>query len=198
MQTQLRETLDRQETELAQIVGVDIQPPSRELALEDPDQFNAQMADYMANMQYQNQAREKLGQIQAETQRQQADEIAAFTAQRDAALASMIPEFADPQKGRQLASELVAYAGGLGIDLQRIQLSSAEELSILHKAMQFDRATTAAKKSGKPTKRPPKAARPGQSKTESRKTSRNRADLMKRHRQSGNIDTMAAIFESLL
>lgn len=121
------------------------------------------------------------------------------------ALNRLIPDMADPKKAPELRNKLISYAKDSGFSEAQIDLASAAQVSLLHKAMRHDEsertaqvkaqaeaaAIVAAKK--KAAEAPP-VQKPGVAQVTDKKSEKDR-ELEGRFNKTGRIDDLAALLE---
>lgn len=149
----------------------------------DPADYQRQRAEYEADQQ-------TLSRTVAAREAAEKAYHQKFIADETAKLREIAPEIVNSPEVR---TELVKYASDLGVDKDALSWASAAELSVLHKAMLFDKMKAQpVKAKAAPTKPAPKAVRPA---SEAKTTPRNvqeRDKAMKRLSQSGSVDDAVA------
>ena len=160
--TEKAQTLGTREQQLGQVLEYYIgqsqnlmqaqEPNWAELLANDPQKYLVERHNWEQKQAQLAQAR----QVQANVQRQQAEQQAASNQQRlEAAkekLQTSIPEWSDPRKAAEGAQAIDRYLDSVGITPQmRSQIDSAEVLVVARKAMLYDQAVEAARarKAGK-------------------------------------------------
>jgi hypothetical protein len=153
-----------------------------------------------------NVLKELHGQEQAELQRLQtakaateAEEHRQFLIAEQAKLRDAGHPIADPQKGPEEKKALVEYARGVGFEPSDLAWAGARELTILHKAMLYDKAqasvrTSAPKPQPKPKAKAP-ALKPSAAPPPRRETAaKHRREVVGRAMASGKMnDAVAAL-----
>ena len=168
------------------------QPPDDALIDDDPVEYMRQQAQYNREIaEYQNMASKR----QQEAQRQAAEQqrILAETMRTEAQrLNELIPDIADPVKGPQLKADIVRFATDSGIEPESLNMASATEIHILHKAMKWDAAQKAALAAkAKPV---PKVSTPGNARTTAEQAADLRRSAIMKLDRSGSIeDALAAL-----
>lgn len=151
------------------------------------------------------QRKEQLAAVQAEQQRlahQQQTEhqqkLAQIIAEEAQKLSQAIPEFADPQKGEAVRSEIRTYAKGLGFSDQELaQVYDSRAVLTLWKAAQYDKLVSQKPGVQKKVVEAPKVLKPGTSRpvnTETQAIQEQRKVLKK----TGKARDAAALFERYL
>ncbi len=161
MKTQWSEQLAIQAQTLSQIVTSEIEPPTIELRNEDPEAYEDQMAAYVHNLHSQKQAEKQLVKVQ----NQQAAEKQVESTKQVAKLRNLVPEFNDSEKAGPLQQRIFNYAQSVGYGNAELSNVTANDVSVLHKAMLYDDMTESGRKvvAKTPAKRAPKSTKAGAS-----------------------------------
>jgi hypothetical protein len=118
-----------------------------------------------------------------------------------AKLRELIPELADKEKGIKLSADITQYAAKNEISPERAGDYTANEVVILHKAMQFDamKAAEAAnlEAATKKAAKAPPVQEPGARTAKDGKEDRDQANWTK-FKNSGRIDDAGRVFQSIL
>lgn len=161
-----------------------------------PDQFGEAFANWQANAQ-------RLGKIRAERDRlaqaemQDSDRrLQARLKDEHQKLQAAIPEFADPDKGKQLKEDLVAYAKSLHFsDDDLAQVTDHRVLVLLNKARQYDEAQLRKPKIEAKIDRVLDTAKPSATKSAPKKSDLEVAKA--RLKQSGRVDDAATLLNAM-
>ena len=152
-----------------------------------------------------SQKEKQLSAVRAEQQRlaekQQAEyqqNIQKFVQNEMAKLSQALPEFADPEKGQAIRSDLRKFATSIGYsDEELSQVYDSRHVQVLYKAMQYDKLMQSKPQITKKVNEAPKMLKPGVAKAKS-----SEADALKKEkarlRNSGRVADAAAIFERFL
>lgn len=139
--------------------------------------------------------RERIMQQQMQEQQQTLQQKVAEEAQK---LASVLPEFVDPQKGDVVRKEIRSYGKQLGFsDDELANVYDSRAVLTLWKAMQYDKLQSAKPGITKKVNEAPKAIKPGVAQT--RDSDREEMKKLKaKARSSGRVADAAAVFERFL
>ena len=146
-------------------------------------------------MQALNQQRQMaMQQQQAEAQKVQQEAVQVERAKMIEAL----PEWGDPDKQKELATDVKSYALSQGFSEEELNsLVDHRSVLVLMKAAKFDALEKADVKSKK-LKNKPKVVRSGKGTSSSRNSKSKRNDQMKRLKESGHINDASALFEDFV
>ena len=132
-------------------------------------------------------------QQQAEVQKVQQEAVQSERAK----LVEAMPEWGDPDKQKELATDVKSYALTQGFSEEELNsLVDHRSVLVLMKAAKYDALENADVKSKK-LKNKPKVIRSGSGKTKGENSKSKRAAKMKRLQGSGNVDDAASILEDL-
>lgn len=139
--------------------------------------------------------RERIIQQQMIEQQQSLQQKVAEEAQK---LASVLPEFVDPQKGEVVRKEIRTYGKQLGFsDEELSNVYDSRAVLTLWKAMQYDKLQSAKPGITKKVNEAPKSIKPGVAQV--RDSDREELKKLKaRARNSGRVTDAAAVFERFL
>jgi hypothetical protein len=152
-----------------------------------------------------SQKEKQLSAVRAEqyrlAQQQQAEyqqNLQQFVQTEMAKLSQALPEFADPEKGQAVRSDLRKFAASIGYsDEELSQVYDSRHVQVLYKAMQYDKLMQSKPQITKKVNEAPKMLKPGVAKAKS-----SEADALKKEkarlRDSGRVADAAAIFERFL
>ena len=112
-------------------------------------------------------------------------------------LVSAVPEWGEPEKQKELATDVRKYALSQGFSEEELSsLVDHRSVLVLMKAAKFDAMDNANIKSKK-LKNKPKVIRSGSGKTKGENSKSKRAAKMKRLQSSGHVDDAASILEDM-
>ena len=113
-------------------------------------------------------------------------------------LVEALPEWADEDKQKKLASEIRSYAGAQGFTEEELNsLVDHRSLLVLMKAKKYDQLQNSDVKSKK-LKNKPKVIRSGIGTTSKGTSKSKRAAKMKRLQSSGHVDDAVSILEDMM
>lgn len=139
--------------------------------------------------------RERIMQQQMQEHQQTLQQKVAEEAQK---LASVLPEFVDPQKGDVVRKEIRSYGKQLGFsDEELAAVYDSRAVLTLWKAMQYDKLQSAKPGITKKVNEAPKAIKPGVAQSRD-SNSEELKKLKAKARSSGRVADAAAIFERFL
>lgn len=161
--------------------------------------------EYVTRKEEFREAQEKIQGAQQEQQRvmalqnQEAHRVHQEALVREnEAMASVLPEWADPDKQRELADKLRVYANSVGyVDEEINSLVDHRSLIVLRKAMLYDQIQNSDVKSKK-VRGKPKVIRAGQGVDKKAQSRKRRTAKITRLKQTGHVNDAAAAFEDLL
>jgi len=164
---------------------------------DDPIEYVKMKEDYREGkekMQALDQQRQMaMQQQQAEAQKVQQEVIQGERAK----MVEAIPEWGDPEKQKELATDVKNYALSQGFSEEELNsLVDHRSVLVLMKAAKYDALENADVKSKK-LKNKPKVIRAGSGKTKGENSKSKRAAKMKRLQGSGHVDDAASILEDL-
>ena len=160
--------------------------------------------EYVTKREEYREAQEKIQAMrneQATAQHRQAEESkqlhSNMVMEEHQKLVSAIPEWGEPEKQKELATDVRKYALSQGFSEEELSsLVDHRSVLVLMKAAKFDAMDNANIKSKK-LKNKPKVIRAGQGKTKGENSKSKRTAKMKRLRSSGHVDDAASILEDL-
>jgi len=158
----------------------------------DPKSYQIAQADYHRDQQ-------SLAAVQAAQQQAEQAEYQTFLRDEGVKLREMVPELADPVNGKAHASELTKYLGDSGYTAEQIKWAQARDLSLVRKAMLYDRMKDGSQKKAAPVTSKPaaKGVKPTQSTAVTPRKAKTRAAAMARLNQTGSLDDAAAAIMAL-
>jgi hypothetical protein len=160
--------------------------------------------EYVTKREEYREAQEKIQSMRNEqsiAQQKQAEESKQLHSQmvyeEHQKLVSVVPEWGEPEKQKDLASDVRKYALSQGFSEEELSsLVDHRSVLVLMKAAKFDAMDNADIKSKK-LKNKPKVIRSGKGKTKGENSKSKRAAKMKRLQSSGHVDDAASILEDL-
>jgi len=151
-------------------------------------QAQDQLRDYQARKQHED------GQLAHQNQEQYKAVVQRETQQ----LVSILPEWGDSDKRKEMVSSIREYATSQGYTNEELaNLVDHRALIMLMKAMQFDSVSQSDIKSKK-IKNKPKVIRSGKGKSSKENSSKKRAVQMKRLQGSGRVDDASVLLEDFI
>ena len=160
--------------------------------------------EYVTKREELRQSQEKIQAMQREQymaqqrQNEQTTQMRARIVQEEyGKLVEALPEWADEDKQKKLASEIRSYAGAQGFTEEELNsLVDHRSLLVLMKAKKYDQLQNSDVKSKK-LKNKPKVVRSGTGTTSKTTSKSKRAVKMKRLQSSGHVDDAASILEDM-
>jgi len=160
--------------------------------------------EYVTKREELRQSQEKIQAMQREQymaqqrQNEQTTQMRARIVQEEyGKLVEALPEWADEDKQKKLASEIRSYAGAQGFTEEELNsLVDHRSLLVLMKAKKYDQLQNSDVKSKK-LKNKPKVIRSGTGTTNKGNSKSKRAVKMKRLQSSGHVDDAASILEDM-
>ncbi len=184
--------LQAYEQQMAQ--NFNVQPPPEELMNSDPMAYMQQERQYRQTMEAKAALRQQLEQQQqAQAQHQQMATEAYLREQREI-LAQRVPEFADPEKGKQLQERIARTAmEAYGFSPQELmQVYDARHVEVLNDAIKYRQLQqgrqTAARKTAQGQA---PVVRPGARRTEATSKVKAEKQVRSRMKQTGSVDDVA-------
>jgi len=168
------------------------------LRLEDPLEYVTKRQEFQEAKDRANELKERAKQARAKAAADQQEQWAKVVEHEKAQLIAALPEWGEPESQRQLATDLRAYAQGVGYSEPEIDsLVDHRSFLVLRKAMLYDQlqgANPKAKKlKGKPKViRAVKGNSPTQQQRDAQKTKRNQL------KNTGHIRDAAKVFEDFI
>ena len=161
----------------------------------DPIAFVTKKEEYREAQENVRQAQAQQ-QIEAEKQQQEVAKMRQLAVQEEhKKLVDAVPEWNEPEKRNQMASELSAYAVEQGFSKEELkQLIDHRSLIVLMKAQKYD-ALQKSDVKAKKLKNKPKVVRSGKGSTKKSDAKSKRIASMKRLKQTGRAEDAASLFE---
>lgn len=161
------------------------------LARHDPARF----AEYQAYQEKFNHIAATEQALQARAQQEEEARFSQFRKAENERLTELIPELKTKEAFEKFDVDVSNYGLSLGLPAERIRQASADELTILHKAMMWDRAKAAqaaAPKVTPPPQKPvPKVLKPSNGADQSR-TDDKYAAARNKARRTGDVEDVAS------
>jgi len=159
---------------------------------ENPDRYNS----FVLAMQRIEQAKQVQTQTQNQVANEQRQQFEAWQRGEKAKLDKLIPELTDPQKGRELAQRIQAYATKLGYTPQQLVMASAQDFVTLRNAMEFESLKDAQAIAQQKAAKAPRVQVPGSQRT-TNKDEKIQGDF-ERLQSKGDIHSAAAVMRHFL
>ena len=161
--------------------------------------------EYMTQRQEQQDAKEKIRELQAQKDQSSANSQAEngrlyqqAKAENAKFLVEAIPEFQDPDKQPKLISDLRSFGLEQGFSEEELNgLIDWRSIVVLDKARRYDQIQNADLKTKK-VKNKPRVVRSGKGTTRSDGSKKTRTAKMKRLQQSGHVDDAASLLEDMM
>ena len=161
--------------------------------------------EYMTKRQEQQDAKEKVRELQAQRDQAAANSQAESDrlysqskAENAKFLVEAIPEFQDPEKQPKLISDLRKFGLGQGFSEEELNgLIDWRSIVVLDKARRYDQIQNADLKTKK-VKNKPRVVRSGSSVTRSEGSKKTRTAKMKRLQRTGHVDDAVTLLEDMM
>tara|TARA_R110002110_G_scaffold3951_1_gene20559 strand:- start:203 stop:1252 length:1050 start_codon:yes stop_codon:yes gene_type:complete len=135
---------------------------------------------------------------QQQLSKQQQSEMKKVLHEETQKLVSVMPEWGDNEKRKEIITGIREYATSHGYSQQELAtLADHRALIMLHKAMQFDNISQSDIKAKK-IKNKPKVIRSGKGKSSKENSKKKRAVQMKRLQGTGRVDDASALLEDFI
>ena len=135
---------------------------------------------------------------QQQLSQQQQSEMRKVLHEETQKLVSVMPEWGDNEKRKEIITGIREYATSHGYSEQELAtLADHRALIMLHKAMQFDNISQSDIKAKK-VKNKPKVVRSGKGKSSKENSNKKRAVQMKRLQGSGRVDDASVLLEDFI
>ena len=142
---------------------------------------------------------ENLSMIQEETKANQAQEFQKYLQEQQHKVASLVPEFNDPNKASKLKSDMRQYLSKLGYGDQEINsVYDARQVLLIRDAMAYNALKKSNVKVTKKVATAPKVVRSGTAKNKGDAFSKLRRDKLNRLKKTGAAKDAASIFKDYL
>ena len=142
---------------------------------------------------------ENLSMIQEETKANQAQEFQKYLQEQQHKVASLVPEFNDPNKASKLKSDMRQYLSKLGYGDQEINsVYDARQVLLIRDAMAYNALKKSNVKVTKKVATAPKVVRSGTAKNKGDASSKLRRDKLNRLKKTGSLRSAASIFKDYL
>ena len=142
---------------------------------------------------------ENLAMIQEETKANQQQEFQKYLQEQQHKVASLVPEFNDPNKASKLKSDMRQYLSKLGYGDQEINsVYDARQVLLIRDAMAYNALKKSNVKVTKKVATAPKVVRSGTAKNKGDASSKLRRDKLNRLKKTGSLRSAASIFKDYL
>jgi hypothetical protein len=142
---------------------------------------------------------ENLNMIQEETRANQMQEFQKYIQEQQNKIATLIPDFSDPNKATKMKSDMRRYLSGVGYSDQEINsIYDSRQVLLIKDAMTYDKLRKANPKVTKKVAKAPRVVKPGVAKTKADELAQRRRDKLSRLKKSGQIKDAAKIFKDFL
>mgnify|MGYP003634414841 FL=1 len=142
---------------------------------------------------------ENLSMIQEETKANQAQEFQKYLQEQQHKVASLVPEFNDPNKASKLKSDMRQYLSKLGYGDQEINsVYDARQVLLIRDAMAYNALKKSNVKVTKKVATAPKVVRSGTAKNKGDASLKLRRDKLNRLKKTGAAKDAASIFKDYL
>ena len=193
---QIFQALQQEQARLAQLYqtmqqgGVMPMPekPSPQMAQDDPIGYIQAVSEYEAKKAAWDEQQAQFSQVtQQQTQAQQ-QAMQAYLQEQRQVLQREIPEFADPEKGKQLMTDLRSTGQRYGFSEEELsQIVDARTVKVLHDAMQFQKLQSSKDKVEKKVKKARPVTKPKAPRKINAEAKRKEA-LRKQLKDTGSVD----------
>jgi hypothetical protein len=142
---------------------------------------------------------ENLNMIQEETRANQMQEFQKYIQEQQNKIATLIPDFSDPNKATKMKSDMRRYLSGVGYSDQEINsIYDSRQVLLIKDAMTYDKLRKANPKVTKKVAKAPRVVKPGVAKTKADELAQRRRDKLSRLKKSGQVKDAAKIFKDFL
>lgn len=194
---QLGTQLEQYSAFLSQITTRKIEPPDPNMQYTDPDGYQQQLGQYVSAKHQQELAQQEQAKVAAQQTAMQEKAYREFVQTEGEKLYAMMPEFKDPKTGPSLRKAVVEYAQANGFG-EVLPKATAQEVSILVKAMRYDAAQKAAKSAPVVTPAAPRSAKPGPARAPGSRTASNLATAVSNLMAGGSRASLADAYRAEL
>lgn len=195
---QMRDAYAERLQVLAQVLSAQEQPEDLEALREnDPVGYSVKVADMQQRDKQMAAVRAEQDRIAKEQQAERAIQMQQFVAQQAEALNKVLPEYADPEKGEKLRTDMRKFAKTVGFtDDELANVIDSRHVVTLYKAMLYDKLQQSKPQVTKRVSEAPKTLKSGSG------VKTTNTDQMKRNKQqlraTGKVRDAARIWEQLL
>jgi hypothetical protein len=172
----------------------DIRSPAdlARIARDDPARYNR----FIAFQGQHAQASAARSQLQRAEHENVMARQAAWQKDETAKAGTMVPDLTDRDKGPALANRIQAFAIKSGYSPQQLALASANDIAMLHRAMQYEGLEAAKETARAKAAKAPRVSEPG-TRGEGGKSAKLQSDF-ERLKKSGRTEDAAAVFRNLI
>lgn len=195
---QMRDAYAERLQVLSQVLSAQEQPEDLEALREnDPVGYSVKVADMQQREKQMNAIRAEQERIAKEQQAERAVQMQQFVSQQAELLSKALPEYADPEKGEKMRTEMRKFAKNVGFtDDELANVIDSRHVITLYKAMLYDKLQQAKPQVTKRVSEAPKTLKSGSG------VKTTNTDQMKRNKQqlraTGKVKDAARIWESFL
>jgi len=195
---QMRDAYAERLQVLSQVLSAQEQPEDLEALREnDPVGYSVKVADMQQREKQMNAIRAEQERIAKEQQAERAVQMQQFVSQQAEVLSKALPEYADPEKGEKMRTEMRKFAKNVGFtDDELANVIDSRHVITLYKAMLYDKLQQAKPQVTKRVSEAPKTLKSGSG------VKTTNTDQMKRNKQqlraTGKVKDAARIWESFL
>ena len=196
---QLRDAYAQRLQEMAKVLDASAQGEDLEYLKEtDPIGYSVRIAERQEQREKLQAVQQEQYRIAQQQQAEQSQQLQMFLSQQAQELARQLPEYADPEKGEKLRSEMRQFAKtSLGFSDDDISnIRDSRQVLTLHKAMMYDKLQKAKPNINKKVSQAPKTLKSGNGvkPTTSDSVKRQKQQL----KQTGRVRDAAKLFENFL
>lgn len=138
----------------------------------------------------------RIAQMQQSEQAQQLQRVVATEAEK---LVKFLPEYADPEKGEQVRSNIRKYAESIGFQADELsKVYDSRAVLTLYKAMQYDKLMSNKGEVTKKVGQAPKMIKPGVGKPNGSLDVEQTKRMRQQLRQTGKVSDAAKLFEKFI
>lgn len=178
------------------------QTPSEDLdALKevDPIGYAVKVAEKSEKEKQLNAIRAEQNRIAQMQQSEQAEQLQRVVAQEAEKLVKFLPEYADPEKGEQVRSNIRKYAESIGFQADELsKVYDSRAVLTLYKAMQYDKLMSNKGEVTKKVGQAPKMIKPGVGKPNGSLDVEQTKRMRQQLRQTGKVSDAAKLFEKFI
>ena len=196
---QLRDAYAQRLQEMAKVLDASTQGEDLEYLKEtDPIGYSVRIAERQEQREKLQAVQQEQYRIAQQQQAEQSQQMQMFLSQQAQELAKQLPEYADPEKGEKLRSEMRQFAKtSLGFSDDDISnIRDSRQVLTLHKAMMYDKLQKAKPNINKKVSQAPKTLKSGNG------VKPTTSDAVKRQKQqlkqTGRVRDAAKLFENFL
>jgi hypothetical protein len=164
----------------------------------DPIGYSVKVAEMVERDKQLNAVRAERERIAQQQEHERQQNLQRYVAEEGQKLISVVPEFADPQKGEALRKNIRDFGKSLGFSDQELaSVYDSRAVLTLYKAMQYDKLVASKPEVTKKVAQAPKVIKSGVSQPRDA-TSEELKKLKARAKQSGRVADAASVFERFI